>query len=203
MDSIVPVIGSAGFYEFSAPFNALAIDKVEYVCKAVRRISDLIANNEDPKVDIYDKNAIADTYEDDVKKDICIVSLQSRTGHWLYVPQRYILSYPSPNGVRYHSTVLTISLPPMPVDQDLKGLTNDIGDLVKSQLGVEISTNLVEASKVVLVSKEKHDATQLARRMKVATGGTLHSKVVSLTNENVVLREKLTLLENYIKNTLP
>jgi hypothetical protein len=63
MNYVLPVVGSSGYYELAHPFDALVMDKVEYTCKAVRRISDYLANNEDVKVAIYDKYGIANVYQ--------------------------------------------------------------------------------------------------------------------------------------------
>lgn len=199
--SILPVIGSSGFYELAAPFDVEVVDKIEYTCKAIRRISDYLANNEDPKASIYDAYEIDEAvYEEDLSKDTYIVSLQSRKGHWLYVPSRYILSYPSVNGVPYRSVMLGVSLPPLPVSQDLTAILSDIKDLVENSLGVSVAVRQVETSMNVLVDYSVHEATQQERNIHIEGRSTLYARNVALREENDLLIQKVASLENYIKS---
>jgi hypothetical protein len=203
MNFILPVVGSSGFYELASPFDALAMDRVEYTCKGVRRLSDYLANNEDPKTDIYVKNAIEPIYEEDLKLDAYIVSLQSISGHWLYVPYRYILSYPSPNGVKYRTVMLGVALPALPVSQALNGLMADVKDLVEGALGVDAVIKMVETSKPVLVSTEADQEAQLRRGLKISAAGTLHTQNQQLRDENAHLRAHITQLQDFIKSNAP
>lgn len=198
--SILPVIGSSGYYELAAPFDTEVVDKVEYSCKAIRRLSDYLANNEDPKKSIYDIYEIDEAiYEEDLNQDTYIVSLQSRKGHWLYVPSRYILSYPSVNGVAYRSVMLGVSLPPLPVSQDLTAILEDIKDLVEHNLGVNVTVKKVETSLDVLVDYDLHEITQQERNILIQGQTTLYARNNTLRKENDLLLEKVTALENYIK----
>lgn len=198
--SILPVIGSSGYYELASPFDIEVIDKVEYTCKAIRRLSDYLANNEDPKTSIYDAYGIDEAvYENDLSQDAYIVSLQSRKGHWLYVPSRYILSYPSVNGVPYRSVMLGVSLPPIPVSQDLTAILSDIKDLVENSLGTTVAVKQVETSMNVLVDYSLHENTQQERNMNIEGRSTLYARNVALRQENDLLLEKVAALENYIK----
>jgi len=200
MNYVLPVVGSSGYYELASPFDALVMDKVEYTCKAVRRISDYLANNEDVKVAIYDKYAIGDVYQDDVASDAYVVSLQSKSGHWLYVPYRFILSYPSPNGVKYRSVMLGLAMPALPSSQDLSAVMQDLKELAEGQLGVDVVVKMVETSKPVLVTSQAHEDAQLRRSLRVSEQGTLYAQNHRLREEAAALRAHITQLENYIKN---
>lgn len=202
-DPILPVVGSSGFYELAPPFNALVVDKIEYTCQAVRRINDYLANNEPVKEDIYTKQGLDDTvWEADVAANAYIVSLQSRTGHWLYVPYRYILGYPSVNGVPYRSMILSVSLPSLPLNQDLTAVLADVKDLVQSSLGVTVNTKLVETSKAVLVPYDKHVIKQQQRATAAQGQVTMYAQNVALRRENDALIAKLNELETYLKTLL-
>lgn len=199
MTPILPVVGSTGFYELSPPFNLLVVDAVEYTCKAIRRISDYLANNEIVKDSVYTKYGIADSlYEEDLAGDAYIVSLQSRTGHWLYVPYRFILSYPSVNGVPYRSVMIGISLPALPAAQDLSVVLADVKDLVESRLGVATVAKFVETSKVTLIPSDIHETKRVQRELQKQGDQSQYGTIVKLTKENALLRTKVQALEAYI-----
>lgn len=195
---VIPVIGSAGFYEFQAPFDVHSALKIEYTCKAIRRISDYLANNESVQEEIYTAQGIESAWEEDSKVDSYIVSLQSATGHWLYIPSRYILSYPSVNGEQYRSMMIGISLPALPVTQDLSAIMEDVKDIVETSLGVDVVLKAVETSKVTMVNYEKHMETQTLRESKITNHATLGAKLIKLKKENDALLQKVAQLEQFI-----
>ena len=200
---ILPDVGSTGAYELAAPFDALVVNSVEYTCKAIRRISDYLANNEDVKKDVYTANGVNENiYDEDLAEDAYIVSLQSRVGHWVYVPYRYIISYPSVNGIRYRTVMIGVSLPSMPVSQDFSAITEDIKALVTTRLGVGCVVKTVDTSKVVLIAKDTHETKAIERRVRTNGEYTYYATSVKLRKENDALRTKVAELEQFIKAKL-
>jgi len=202
-DLIIPTVGSSGYYQLRSPLDNLIIANQRYTCKAVRNISDYLANNEDIKADIYSKYSIPDTeYDQDILDDAYIVSLQSEEGHWIYIPARYIISYPITNGIPYRSIMVGISLPSLPVDRDLSFLETDIINLVSDSLGVVPVIRKVETSPVVLVSRERHDIVQAERDMLSAGRVTDRSRYIKTLQDLNVALDKIQQLEQYIKDNL-
>ena len=197
MTSIVlPTIGSSGWYQLRAPLDTLMIDGARYTCKAIRSISEYLANNEDPATDVY--GLIPDEYATDLAADVQIVSLQADNGHWVYVPARYITTYPNTNGVPYRSVMIGISLPSLPADRDLSFLTSDLGDLVTDALGVIPVIKLVETSRVTLVDREVGVQLQAERTAISAGRITDRSRYMSLLMEHAAALTKIKELEQYI-----
>lgn len=197
---VLPVVGSSGFYEFIAPFDAASINGIEYSCRAVRRISDYLANNEDVEKNVYTTNNLpASVWDEDSKNDAYIVSLQSKSGHWLYIPYRYIASYPSVNGIQYRTVMIGVSLPSIPVIQDLSAVEADVKDLVEHALGLSVVVKHVETSRIVMVPYDKHVAKEQERNVIRATQSTYTAKMVKLRSENDALLAKVRELETYIK----
>lgn len=198
-ERLIPVIGSQGFFDLQAPFNAQLVEGLEYTSRAVRALSDYIANNEDPWETIYNPNGIQESvYKEDLKQNAYVVSLQSSTGHWLYVPERYVLHYPSVNGVPYRSVMIGVSLPSMPVEQDFGYLLTDVKSLVDSALGVSSTVRTVETSKVVLIPRETHDIKRQERLQNSINHRTMHDRIVDLTTKNTAMTTKIRQLEDYI-----
>lgn len=198
-DRIVPVIGSKGFFDLQPPFDADLVSGLEYTCQGVRSIGDMLASNEDPKSQIYDKHHIEeDIFLQDQAANAYIVSLQSSTGHWIYVPERYVLQYPSVNGIPYRSVMIGVALPSLPASQDLSHVLTDVKDLVDSALGVNSVVRTVETSKVVLIPNEVHQVKAEERRQASINHRTLHDQVHQLQTTNAALMNKIQSLEEYI-----
>lgn len=199
MDYVLPTVGSSGFFKLNAPFDKLILNNERYTCQAIRRLSEYLANNENPKDDIYIANGVtAEDYEIDLKEDMYVVSLQALTGHWVYVPARYINSYPAVNGIPYRSVTIGVALPAIPADLDLNFLETKIKDVVKEAVGVDSKTKAMETSRVTLVTKEKHLVIQ-AQRQALTLGVTDRSKYAQLLTKYQSALQKIAMLENYIE----
>ncbi len=202
-DLILPVIGSSGYFELRQPLDTLIVANERYTCKAIRRLSDYLANNEVPKDDIYTANGLSDSdYSDDIAVDMDIVSLQADNGHWLYIPARFIAKYPIANGIPYRTVMIGISLPSLPVSRDLSNIKTDIENIITDTLGVIPVIKTVETSRVVLVSKEVHDTTNTERTILSEGRVTDRSRYMSLVTDHQLALNKIAELELYIKNNL-
>lgn len=198
-DYIIPSLGSYGYYELRAPFDSVIVAYEKYTCKAIRKLSDLLANNENPKADIYDKYSIDESiYNEHIAEDIAIVSLQSDVGHWLFVPVTYFATYPIPNGIPYRAVSLVFNLPSLPVAKDLSTVEESIKNLITDSLGVVSKSAVVEQSRVVLVPEDKHIQTQAARNQVINGNVTDRSRYIKALQELQTAHNKIAELEAYI-----
>ncbi len=196
---ITPTVGSGGFFELATPFDNLMAPGERYICKAVRKLSQYYANNEDPKTDIYDKYALGDDVFDSHKvQDITVASLQSEKGHWLYVPVSYILKFPDPNGIPYRAVSLVVALPAIPVNSELGYVEDAIKAILTEYMGVDTAIKRVETSRVVLVSTDKHRDTQTLRNAKITANGTDRGKYKKVLQDYNQALVRIAELERYI-----
>lgn len=199
---ILPTIGSSGYFRLKAPLSTLIIENEVYTCRAIRTLNDYLANNEDPLTDVYKNYGLSDAeYQTDIASNASIVSLQSDSGHWLYIPARYIDSYPLTNGIPYRTVMIGISLPSLPVDKDISYVGTDLTNLIKDRLGVTPVIKQVETSRPVLVDKATHDQLTAERALVAKVGETDSSRYQKLMVDfNTALR-KIAMLEKYITDT--
>jgi len=198
--SILPVLGSQGTYELLPPFDTKITPEEIYTCKAIRSISEYISYNQDAKKEVYDYYGLSDEdFEEDVKNDIQIISLQNDDGVWLYVPSRFISKYPDANGIPYKQIAIVTKLPALKSDRDLSFLITDIDNLVKDSLGVSSNVSIVELSRTISVVKELSIQMEAERSLLTSGKSTDRSRYISLKNELESLLERIKKLEEYIK----
>ena len=196
---IIPEVGTIGHYELKAPLEKLIVPNERHTCKALRKLSDLLANNEEPLDFAYIKNGLNENeYKDDLIVDMVIVSLQSDNGHWLYIPAKYIAKFPDPNGVPYRTLMIGISLPSFPVDHSFTHVINELKDQLRDTLGVECETKLVETSRVVMVPSDKHRTVQTTRRQKINEQSTVRARLRKKETELEQALLKIAELEKFI-----
>ena len=197
--SILPAINSSGFFQLKPPLDALIYPNEQYTCIAIRDLSDYMANNETPQTSIYAKYGILGDYVQDLADNMYIVCLQNSVGNRLQIPAKYLLTYPITNGIPYRAVMVCISLPAIPVSNDLSALTTAVSNAAIDILGVQPVVKVVETSKPILIDSIV-DAETNAARNKIINGQTTdRSRYYGLLRSYNQLQQKITSLENYIK----
>lgn len=200
---VIPNIGTSGFYTLSAPFDTLIVDKEKYTCMSLRKLSDYIANNENPKELIYDTYSIDENiYAQHLKENITICSIQSAVGHWLHVPVNYIVKFPIPNGIPYQGYMIGIALPAIPVSKDLSNTITSLTNVITDTLGVNCQIKITELTKVNLVPEETHITKQAERDLVINGKLTDRSRYTKLIQDYNTALAKIAELETYIKNNI-
>jgi hypothetical protein len=204
LELVIPTVGSTGYFELRSPYNTKVIVNERQTCQAIRRISDYIANNEDVKQLVYIDNGLTQAdYDLATSTNMYIASLQSDRGHWVYVPVDYIVKFPITNGIPYRNITIGVALPPIPATRDISNLETDITNLIIDSLGVSPVIKQVQTSRVILVSKDKHDIQQASRDATASGRVTDRSRYMSLVQDHQLALNKITELETYIQNNIP
>lgn len=200
--SLVPSIGASGLYTLKSPYDTLLLAEVAYTCVAIRRIADLIDEDEDPKTTYYTAKSLSESvYTADLELDVCIISLQPNTGgEIVHVPSTYIASYPSGSGIKYAVMGLGISLGAVPVSLDLTYLKSKVTDIIAENLGIEATTNTLQISPVTLIDQDTHKRLETARTAAITDMETDNQKYLAYKAKYEAAVEKIAALEEYIVN---
>ncbi len=195
----IPELGAKGTFTLKTPFDKLILPDDLYTCMAVRNINDYIANNEDVLTQAYLNNNLTTTdYQSDLVANMAIASLQSQVGHWLYIPARFFISFPSSNGVPYHNVVIAVALGAMPVDLDLTFLKTNMSNMVIDSLGVTPNIKEVETSKVSAVPLAQDTLVKAKRASLITANSTDSGRYKALLVAHNDALAKLAALEAYI-----
>ena len=198
----IPTVGSKGVYKLAAPFDQLMAVGEYYICKSVRKISEILANNDDPEKLVYTRYSLdQEIYTQHKTEDMEIVYLQSEKGHWLYVPASFIQEFPDPNGVIYRAVGISVLLPAIPVGYQLDQLKTEITGVVKDITGLRCTIKQTFTSRPLAVPVDKHEATQQTRAIERALSPDIYSRYRKLQLENDILVAKVKALEQHIRST--
>lgn len=199
----IPTVGSKGVYKLAAPFDQLMAVGEYYICKSVRKISEILANNDDPEKLVYTRYGLdQEIYTQHKTEDMEIVYLQSEKGHWLYVPASFIQEFPDPNGVIYRAVGISVLLPAIPVSYQLDQLKTEITGVVKDITGLRCTIKQTFTSRPLAVPVDKHEATQQTRAIERALSPDIYSRYRKLQLENDILVAKVQALEQHIRSTM-
>lgn len=202
--ALIPPVGTAGIYKLDAPFSAQLQPNMSYRCDAVRRLSDFLEVGVDPYEEFYKKNDLTkEKYDLDVMNRVCMISLVSSSGHWLYVPSTYILAYPDLNGVPYTVMVLGLELGAIPNYKDLTGLKQALSNLTRDTIGITPVIKEVAVSAVTKLSQADADALEAARQSQITNSQTDRAKLLALQQAYTLLQQQYAQLEAYVRSLPP
>lgn len=118
-----PLVDSAGTFKLKAPFDKLVTPNSVYTCRSIRSINDYLALGDNVFEKFYEPfNIDLEIYQDDLKNNVKIASLQAGIGEWIYVPCSFISEAPSINGVKYVSLLLGVALGAIPDSMNLESI---------------------------------------------------------------------------------
>lgn len=198
--ALLPPVGTSGIYKLAPPFSTLLQTNMSYRCDAIRRVADYLEVGIDPYEEIYAPRGLSRAvYDQDLLNQVCIVSLVSSGGHWVYVPSTYITAYPDINGVPYTVMVLGLELGAIPNYKDLTGLKQALASLTRDTIGVTPTIREVAISAVQKLSQADHDAVENARASAITNTQTDRAKLLATQQELAALRLQYDQLEQYIR----
>lgn len=194
-----PTVGTAGKFEFLAPF--IAASDTEYTVVAVRSFVELEKNGISVFDIYYQSSGIAkDIYEASVRRDGKIISLRDGSGQIRYIPDEYIASAPDIGGVKYEQKILAINLGPLPKDIILEELIAGIGEYVTGLVGVVSTINLGTIQTIGLVTEDQHATLEAARLGRIASPETSLNEAIRLRTELDNMKRQYSTLFTLAKN---
>lgn len=200
---IIPAIGDSGSFTFSPPYDTYSAQNQLYTCQGMRTLTDYLANNEDPYNNIYVKYGLTEQdYTQDKTANMQIVTLQNSVGGWLYIPARFILSYPKNDGIVYHGKALVIDLGMMTIDKDTTTLQSQVSDLVFDSIGIRPEVYEAENRMSVLVPTDEHEALETARQNNVTVSLSYRGQVEMWKDRYLTTLTKVQELEAFIQGLL-
>lgn len=196
---ILPILGSKGYFQLSAPFNAEIEVGQPYTCRSIRTIDEYFAQGEDPQAEYYTAKGLTQVeFTQDFSEGNPIIGLETEGGHWIYVPARYISGFPNIDGVAYHVISLVVSMPAIPVDRNLTSMKSDIIAVITNHLGIQPLVNESLSSKPVLVPMADHvtitanrETTRLNSVDSISTMEFLRQQNALLVQQNNILKSRL------------
>ena len=167
-----PPIYTSGKYEARTPW-VLSIT-VNYTATAIRSFKDMYERNIDVLNDIYIPKGLTKVEHDaDNAEKATIVTLESKAGDIIYIPDTYILSYPNMANIIYNRVVISIDLGSLPDYKDLSALLTLLTSTTQQSIGVIPDAIVHVAQTADYISASQHDTLETAKAaVLIATGET-------------------------------
>jgi hypothetical protein len=198
---ITPSVGTKGHYELKEPFTDVINKNQIYTCHAVRSIHDMASGGERPLESIYIKNGLTeDDYNNDLNEKVLIVTLVGDGGSWIYVPNKYIKSFPNITGIQYQGKSISINLGALPTSLDLVPLTDMLKSVVHDVLGENTNPAIIDTSSIVLIDQRTHDVLSRLRESNITQKKSYRTKYLEAEDRNDIYRDYIAKLECFIAN---
>lgn len=199
-----PSVGLKGVMKLGDPFAAQVVANVPYTVAAVRRLSDIITSGTDAFEAYYFPNNIEQSkYEEDIANGVCILSLQSPTDQWVYVPNSYLLSMPAAGGVPYSNMMVAVNLGAIPNRLSLNYFMETIKAMAHDQLGIDnADVRSAVVSPTTYIDPKDSDLYEIARKNIMSAISTDRAKLLASEAAREKAIAKIAELEDYIRKNL-
>jgi len=201
MNYIVPPVNLKGLFKFANPLDKILKSNIQYTVTAVRSIGEMLKEDIDVKLIIFDYYGLSDDdYNYVLDNDIPIIVLQDEADNIYYVPANYLLNVPDITGEIYIGKAIIINLGYLPKKLDLTYLVNDLKEIIKSTVGVEPEVLEEETSGEFIVGYKKHDDQERKRKEIITNNETCYGRLFKLQELYGNCKDKLQLLiDKYVK----
>lgn len=189
MAFLLPNIGTSGQFVLKDPFAAKLLkgtngSSVNYTLVAIRTFAEIVAAGGDVYNDYYLPLSIDKSlYLTDQQGGAVILTIQATDMSVLNVPNSYLASYPDGGSIPYTVMALGVKLGAVPDSLDLSDIATSIQNLIKDQLGINVTVDAVAVSNMSLVSQADHARLEAARKANITDTVTDSGKVRTLQTQ--------------------
>lgn len=191
-----PPMFATGRFTLKAPFNVAINTALDYTVIAIRGFSDYIADGaKDVINEVYTANGLTQNdYAADSLESASIITLISLTGEFYFVPDTYILTFPSYNSIGINRTVISIDLRAVPDLLNLDDLLVRLKDLTTTVIGVTPTVQVNKLPTPNTLTQSDYDSLETARLARVSDPRTDYQKVRELEVVNTQLKSQLSII---------
>lgn len=198
-----PPLHTRGRYTLKQPWSTDATTLWE--CYAIRSFDDIYKLS----VDVYQqyyapKNLDEATFQADRQEGANIITLMNGNGDVLYVPDTYILAYPSMDNVPYSHVILSMSVGALPDYLDLTFLGEQIAAVASDVIGYVPTVKVHRAPTVNAFTPTQHEEAEAGRLAAVKLLTTDHARLqqaqatIDALQQKVANYEKIMIAKNLI-----
>jgi len=195
---LTPPINAEGLFKVNAPF--VIPENVIFHVDAVRTFPDIVRKDRiDPFATYYAPVGLTDSvYAEDATAGASIVTLKSKDGQILDIPNTYIQSYPGANGVAYVRNVLILDLALVPDYVDVSVVKDDVSDVVRRLVGVDTGAEITTLAYEGVVTDANHLQMEAVRKSVIREAIPLSEQVTTLTARNAELQALVDQLQTVL-----
>lgn len=198
MARLTPGLGAKGSFLLETPFTTEA--DVEYTVASLRSFAEIRARGNDPLALIYTPvNLDAVAMQKDIDEGAVIVVLATKAGVLKYVPDTYILSYPSMGSIPYSHLIISASLGMIPDSMDTTSLEQVTKSAISDFIGVEPTVFITRGEVSDTIDEARHVQLTISREAAIKNRETDRAENIRLTAALVAANARLVEYEAIIQ----
>jgi hypothetical protein len=185
----------------SQPFDTDILVSKTYTCVRVQTYPTATVDLDNTLYEtVYAPKGISrDTMLLHTNAGVDLVTLQSDDGQMYYIPASYITGVPNSNTKAYTGFMVTVDLGPLPIDESLAELRDQLVDAVQNKYGIVSQVNIVRYGASEQVEPIKHRNIEVIRNKRKFSSENKTLRIADLTAKNVKLEKQIQDLVTYIK----
>lgn len=203
MNPKTAVLGSSGLITLTGTYESQYNPKAQYKVVGLTTIDGMSGLGIDVLTEVYlDYELTEEDYNTDLANNVDIITFNNEMLGTIVVPSSQVLHFTDQTTVPYHQAVISVSLGPMPDSYDYTNFKSELVEFCSDVSGV---VDGVEAKLAVIdiadsVSYPEHVTMERVRKNNVKNRTTSRGRELTLQAEMEVLKQKLQLYGQIIKD---
>lgn len=195
-----PLLKMRGRYTLVMPW--VANPTTLYTCKGLRTFSELVDSGEDIYSKYYlPKNLTEADFKEDWDNDATLAILNGDNGEIIYVPDTYIVSYPTMEAPSYGHLVFSGSFGPMRLDLNLDFFVSKMKEVASDVIGLEPEIYIEILDGNTVLSQQDADALEAARLNAIKIRTTTYAELLELRDRYAVAQQQIEDLQSLLPQT--
>lgn len=194
---MTPTLKLRGLYTVKQPFTVSPTTL--YTCIGVSLFQALNYDGKDIYSSFYMPKGLTEAdYKADLALGASIVVLAGDNGDLVYLPDTYILNYPNGNTAAFGTMIVSASLGPMSLNQDLTFVKSKVAEVLSDVLGLEPTVFIDLLADPGVMTQEQADAMEAARREQIKDRTTSYAALLTLQARYEIAQDQIEELQDLL-----
>jgi hypothetical protein len=196
---LLPAIGISGDWSLKTPYDKLYIANLSYACRAINKISAMVATGVDVLNSYYVANGLTQAdYDADVAADLSMITLASSNGQLIICPSTYLSGWPSADAVPFVVMGMIINLGAIPNKLDPTFLTSKVEPVIKAALGLDPVIQYATLSETANKTFDDYTAWENARQSNITDDTSDYVKRLNAEADLTAAQAQIAALQQFI-----
>lgn len=157
-----PLINMRGLYKLIQPWSIA--NTVLYTCKSLQTFSQIEDNGQSGYELYYEPQGLSqDAYKQDLAAGAILCGLFGDDGTVIYVPDVYILTYPSQDSPQFSNFVLSALIGPMRSNTNFEFVKSKVSEVLSDTLGFQPEIFVDALDNSTVLTPQEADALEAGR----------------------------------------
>lgn len=196
--AMTPLPNMRGIYTLISPWSVEPT--VLYTCKSLQSFSQIVSDGVKGFERYYSPQGLTEAdWSRDLAAGAYLCGLFGDDGSVIYVPDVYILNYPSQNSPQYSTFIASALIGPLPSNFNFVAVKAKIAEIISDTIGMEPEVFIDTMDNSTVLTPEEAAAAESARLAQIKNRTSTYAQLLKLQQDYNKLQKTANTLAGMVK----